>query len=524
MFGSSSKAKTKRSKRERGIAVMVTALILMVAVPTMGLMFDGTLMFVVKARLQGALDGAVLAGARALARGNDNGAQKNAAKAVARNYIQLNYPNNFMFGGTISVDSGNGVQVDESVANQRTVTATASVPYPGLFMRTFLGATAIVGSASAIRRDVNVMIVMDRSGSLYGSNSCEPLKAAAANFVGQFAPKRDNVGLVTFASSTYVNFPIGNTFATASPNIVTMIASISCAGSTSSAMGLWTGYQQLIALNQPGAFNAILFFTDGQPTGIAYDMPVSTSSPCSGYTAGSTSGGNMTIPSTGAIDAYTLPTSVTKGYIRGVYNTFINVSEFFGPLARLGYTGLTGQQQLINYDFIPPDATSFAPSANCTYFSGWANDNASPTAPNVHNLTNTSDFVGVPIRDIFGNSTNTGYQSITLDSHGLIDISNGTNAQNMALNGADSAATNIRNGVTDPVSGGSLSGITIFSIGLGNAAIPASPDFLERVSNDPRSPIYDASKPAGAYIYAASAADLQTAFSEVASEILRLAR
>src|ERR1700722_9292584 len=140
---------------ERGIAVMVTALILLVAVPIMGLLFDGTLMFIVKARLQGAVDGAALAGARALSRGSDDTAQKNAAKAMATDYIQLNYPNNFMFGGNVTVSPTTGVTIDESVANQRTVTATASVPFPGLFMKTFLGTAAITGTASVVRRDVN---------------------------------------------------------------------------------------------------------------------------------------------------------------------------------------------------------------------------------------------------------------------------------------------------------------------------------------------------------------------------------
>lgn len=284
-----SRSRHRRSARkgERGIAILLTALILLLAVPIIGLLFDGTVMFIVKARLQGALDGAVLAGARGLARGADGPTQISNAETEAADYIKLNYPNNYMFGGNIAVNS---VTVDTSVAYQRTVTASAQVPYGGIFMQTLLGSAYVSGTASATRRDVNVVIVMDRSGSLAASGSCAPLQAAASNFVGQFASGRDEVGLVTFASSTYVNFPISNTFDTASPNVATIVTSFSCAGSTSSAMGLWTGYQQLIALNQPSAFNVILFFTDGEPTGVAYDMPVATSSSCTGYTPGSTSG------------------------------------------------------------------------------------------------------------------------------------------------------------------------------------------------------------------------------------------
>ena len=95
----------------------------------------------------------------------------------------------------------------------------------------------------------------------------------------------------------------------------------------------------------------------------------------------------------------------------------------------------------------------------------------------------------------------------------------------MALNAADDAATRIRNGVVEPVNGGSLANVLILSIGLGTAAAgPASPAFLERVSNDPRSAIYDSTRPAGHYYDAPTLADLGPAFQQVASEILRLAK
>jgi hypothetical protein len=71
---------------------------------------------------------------------------------------------------------------------------------------------------------------------------------------------------------------------------------------------------------------------------------------------------------------------------------------------------------------------------------------------------------------------------------------------------------------------GGLSNVIIYSIGLGNAAIPLSPDLLQRVSNDPRSSIYNSSLPAGAYIAAPTSADIDAAFALVASEILRLSR
>ena len=69
-----------------------------------------------------------------------------------------------------------------------------------------------------------------------------------------------------------------------------------------------------------------------------------------------------------------------------------------------------------------------------------------------------------------------------------------------------------------------MTGITIFSIGLGNSTYPANSDFLERVANDPQSSAFSSSAPTGLYVFAPTAADLTDAFSRVASEILHLAK
>lgn len=347
------------------------------------------------------------------------------------------------------------------------------------------------------RKNVNIVLVVDRSGSLLVSGSCSPVIQAVTAVINQFTPGRDKVGLVTFASSVFVNFPIASNFKSAGPNISTILANIHCAGSTSSAQGLWTGYQQLIGLNESGAANMILFFTDGAPTGVTFDMPIANSSPCSQYTPGSPNG----------VEAYTLPPA-GKGYIRGVYNSFANVPQWFGILNQFGAAGSDGLQSIPNSDF-----QAAANSNGCAYYAGWPK-----------NMMATSDFLGVPTKDIYGNSTNTAYQPVTLNSYGFIDIANRENAKAMAMNAADSAASNIRNGHTDPVSGRGLSNVVIYSIGLGTAGIPASHIFLERVSNDTRSPIYDGAKPAGMYINAVTIEDLQLAFNQAASAILRTAK
>jgi hypothetical protein len=105
--------------------------------------------------------------------------------------------------------------------------------------------------------------------------------------------------------------------------------------------------------------------------------------------------------------------------------------------------------------------------------------------------------------------------------------SNTTGALNMinaSTNAADSAAARIRAGASPGNGASALTGITIFSIGLGNSTYPANGAFLQRVANDPSSSSFTSSAPTGLYVYAPTSADLSDAFARVASEILRLAK
>jgi len=466
------------------MAIYASAVILVMAVPMIGLAIDGTLLYIVKSRLQGAVDGAALAAARALARGSNSAAQINSAKAAAVAYVKVNYPDSYFFSHPVVIDTATDVSVDLSVANQRRVSVTAHVTVPVLFLRLGLlnfDSTVVNANAQTVRRDVNIALVVDRSNSLNLTGSCGAVKQAAINFVNKFA-------LVTFASSTNADFPIANNFKTAGTPVTTMLSNIVCAGSTSSAMGLWQGYDQLVSLNQAGALNIILFFTDGKPTGVAVDMPLAPTTTCSGGT--SHGAGN---PKT----------------IRGLYNTFTNVDLFFGILNQVNPGTIS------NGDLVPtPDANT---GNGCTYMVGWANDGTT------HNMTATSDFLGIPTRDIFGNNLANGYQSVTT-SGGYIDITNNSNASAMAYNAADDAATRIRNGANDPVYARGLTGVITYSIGLMNNSYPASPGFLERVANDPRSDIHDSAKPDGLFVAAPTSADIDSAFAAIASEILRLAK
>jgi len=507
-----------RLSRESGIAVYVAAAMLVLIVPMVGLAIDSTLLYIVKTRLQGAVDGAALAASRSLARGADGTTQRTAAVASAQTYVMLNYPSGYFFGNNIVIDSTNGINIDLSIANQRTITVTASVVEPTLFMRWLnFSSTTVVASAQTVRKDVNVVLVLDRSGSMTASGSCNPMKAAAINFVQNFAPGRDNVGIVTFATSVVVQMPLTQTFKAfdhtgtgIDPQVA--INGMQCQGSTSSAAALWNAYNQLANLNQPAALNYIVFFTDGEPTGIDAYMPITAASPCSAATT-------ATSTTPGMIAGY------GGKYIRGMYATFTNNSAFIGNAYYSGVANSDGTPPAstlpsVNDQVVAPNSTGCAYAANFT--------NGSPS------LT-ISDFRGLPLQDVYGSSTNTGFQAITLNAAGWIDIGNHLNGIPLALNAADDAARRIRNGtvstmtadpVNNPIPNRGLNGVIIHSIGLGNANPPLPNDgiFLNRVSNTVLSQTYDSTKGSGRFIYVQESSDLGSAFNQIASEILRLAK
>jgi hypothetical protein len=66
------------------------------------------------------------------------------------------------------------------------------------------------------------------------------------------------------------------------------------------------------------------------------------------------------------------------------------------------------------------------------------------------------------------------------------------------------------------------SGITVYSIGLGNLANPnaINTTYLQDLANDPASPGYNANEPSGIAAFAPTANDLDGAFQQIASKIL----
>ncbi|HUI82341.1 MAG TPA: vWA domain-containing protein [Bryobacteraceae bacterium] len=462
-----------RPKRKRNGYVMVfgTLMIALVLIPVMGLAIDVGLMYTVQSVMSAAADASAVAGARSLSRGSNSAQQLANAEATATAYFNANFPSGYLLSSNLQINSTAG----QSQTAMRSVTTTVSVNLPLIFLNMLgLRPQTISASSTAQRRDVNVMIVMDRSGSLADSGSCTPLKAAAIGFVSNFAQGRDNVGLITFGSGSRVDAAPTTSF---SPNVTNIINSINCTGATSSAQGLWQAYDQLVQLSQTGALNAIVFFTDGYPTAVTEKFPISSSSHCNPHGSGA--------------------------YLTGVLTM---TNQPYGLLVPNAPAEPVSQSQDLQ-------ALSGSGTSGCAF-------SQNPTS----SFTSVaSDLSNAPLTDIWGNSlTATGYKSTTTSGSGLAVTA--TNIQNFSTNAADDAGFRIRSGVADSAQGNkTLANVVIYTVGLNNAPGGIDQVLLQRIANDPTlSPNPVAAGAQGRFCNAASSSDLNECFIQVASQMLRI--
>jgi Mg-chelatase subunit ChlD len=361
---------TKRAEPSRGIAIILTTLTVSVTLPLVGLGFDVGTLYLIKSKLGAAADSAALAGARALSQGATPAAQTASAVATAQNYFSGNFPTAYWntkdATATVAVD-------DTSTPDYRTVTVNATVQAPLYFLRVLNQQySTITVSAQAGRRDVLLMMVLDRSSSMNavvagtGQTACALMQADASAFVNFFAPGRDQLGLVAFGSSVYL-YPSTTSFTTPDANgntIQSLIGQLTCGANTSSAAAIATAYHELQRVNDPQRMNVIMFVTDGRPNGIAADFTTLVSDSCAAvsgqldgvvaqwaggaWASGTTAGlmpfatTNITFPN----DSNPIPNATNCAFSAGVTNIYTDIQNL--PLADLNGNATTGPYSQLN--------------------------------------------------------------------------------------------------------------------------------------------------------------------------------
>ncbi len=273
-----------RRNKQQGFAVIMTALTMLVTIPLVGLAIDVSILYMIHGKLQQAVDAAALAGAQALSGGGvatTEAAQDSAAQAAAATFFHANLQSGYW--GISNVQWATPTVDSTSIPNYRTVTTSATVSAPLYFLR-ILGqnSSTIAASSQAGRRDVLLMLVLDRSSSMLdypfqGSTPCAWMIQDATQFLTYFAPGRDMVGLVVFGSAVFTYAPT-TTFTTPDSDghtVASLIGSIGCGGNTNTDEAMYQAYNQITTVNAATRANVIVLMTDGRPNGFTgnYSSP-----------------------------------------------------------------------------------------------------------------------------------------------------------------------------------------------------------------------------------------------------------
>lgn len=196
--------KTKKIKQvfsrfinhQSGVVAVAFGIMIPVVIGAVGLSVDMSQAYLVKARLSSALDAAALAAA---ASGSDS---EGEIQDKVDAFMEANYPE-----GRI----GTKVNIDISL-NGDELTATATARLDTSFMRIFGYDTVDVEAQTIVQREVRgleVVMVLDNTGSMSRNNNISTLRTATENFIGILFESVDDpelvkVGLVPYASSVNV--------------------------------------------------------------------------------------------------------------------------------------------------------------------------------------------------------------------------------------------------------------------------------------------------------------------------------
>ncbi|MCX7240689.1 MAG: VWA domain-containing protein [Burkholderiales bacterium] len=474
-------------KHQRGQIFILLALALFVLIAFAGLVIDAGRGYGVKARLNTAVDAAAIAAARALAVGEGDAARIAGAKSAARDFYTANFPSNYLGATLLPLNDGNINAVHDDVSKRWTVEVTGSALMPVTLMG-LLGFTdvTVTAAGATVRRDVDIVLAIDTSGSLANpADTLTKLKQAAIGFVDQFnaGSGGDRVAVVSFASGGVVDVgfvaPYSRGFNKTA--IKNAINALTVTGGTASAEGMRLALNQinLVPLASRSDLRAIVFFSDGAPNAVPATFSYLNT-------------GNPT------------PQSVT-----GDLYSETNLTRLTTPT-----TCKTTLEPCRIYFSTKRDCQ--LPNANCSNAANY---------PNILTLPNLGFDItgigGVPLASYRGNRV--------LDGAPIKNTRCNVNkaARNMVENIANTARTQ---------------GITVHAIGLGdminslevvksfcpaydtNPAKEYGINIMKRLANTADSDTKDALQPIGLYVWAANASELAAAFSAIASDILRLTR
>ncbi len=266
----------KRSSDQRGTFILATGLVAIGLFAFTALGIEVGQWYVVQAELSKAVDAASLVGARNISNPylntEDLMADVGSANFSPGLWGTEGAP---QITGTVGTEGKVYVTANTNFLNQiARVLETQGEVETGTFEK-----MPIVSSGAAQQRDVEVVMVLDKSGSMgwYGGQPIADLKVAAKSFLDFFelTQDKDKFGLITFASGVEVNFPLGHDFVDPMKSI---IDDMEADGGTNAEDGIDQADGPSGFTDQTGVpgnekvQQFLIFFSDGNPTAFRGDF------------------------------------------------------------------------------------------------------------------------------------------------------------------------------------------------------------------------------------------------------------
>jgi hypothetical protein len=289
-----------RQDGERGQAIVVVAMTLVVLFGAVGLVIDVGRAYFIKRHLQASVDAAALAGAQSLPDVSAASAAANAysGKPGAKNYA-ANLPDVTTSVTTKCLSSSPCSPANAIVVDETTFAPTIFARVLGIGSFT-IHAKATALMAQGVPAPAHIMIVADRTGSMNkpcsaGGTKMTCLRDGIKAFLTGMDPKYDKVGLIAFPPGTgnactfnpkttdgpttdydahplgYVVVPLSNDYKASADSpldpsslLVSTVNCINAGGTTATAAAVDKAQQTLAAGHDAAAQDVIIFLTDGE--------------------------------------------------------------------------------------------------------------------------------------------------------------------------------------------------------------------------------------------------------------------
>jgi hypothetical protein len=251
---------------ERGAVLMIFGLLLLVLIGFAALAMEAGRWYMIRAELSKSVDAAALAGTKNISNPYVD------PLVLAEEFGQANFPTGY--AGTPAMGTAGAVMFDAVPLPDHRIQVTGSVTALANLTQLF-GVSQVAMSAAGVakKNDVEIMLVLDRSGSM-GFNGGAPiadLKTAAISFVGFFQNTQDadRMGLISFATGVTVDVALGNNYVT---SMTSAINKMNATGGTNAedalaqTMGPKGLADQTAVAPDKRVQQFVIFFTDGNPT------------------------------------------------------------------------------------------------------------------------------------------------------------------------------------------------------------------------------------------------------------------